>query len=134
MSQTLRKKITIKSNCSISLYGGTFGPIRSPFYETVTNIARLIGDGIEVYEETANGKIRLTMANFDADNNQKDQPVEEQREPQRVDVQEPIVLRNTPEQSNQSKNNNNNQNKNNRNSQNKNYQQKEQAIDAVVEE
>lgn len=65
MSENLRKKITIRSNCSLSLYGGTFGPIRAPFYETVRNIARLIGDGIEVYEETPNGPVRLTMVNFD---------------------------------------------------------------------
>lgn len=65
MSNTLRKKITIKSTCALSLYGGTFGPIRSPFYETIPNIARLICDGIEVYEETPNGKVRLNMTNFD---------------------------------------------------------------------
>lgn len=65
MSTTLRKKITIASTCSLGLYGGTFGPIRSPFFETIPNIARLIGDGIEVYEETPQGKVRLNMTNFD---------------------------------------------------------------------
>lgn len=65
MSNTLRKKITINSTCALSLYGGTFGPIRSPFYETIPNIARLICDGIEVYEETPEGKVRLNMTNFD---------------------------------------------------------------------
>ena len=87
MSNVLRKKITIHSTCALSLYGGTFGPIRSPFYETIPNIARLICDGIEVYEETPQGKVRLTMSNFDKFESEEAR-IEKEKEAARKKAQE----------------------------------------------
>lgn len=72
MSEIKRKKITVASNGAINLYGGTFGPINTPFSETIPNIGKLLGDGVEVYEHIGVEKIRLDMSNFD-------QSIEEER-------------------------------------------------------
>ena len=60
-----RKKISIASNGPLPIYGGIFGPIRSPFYETIQNISSLISSGAEVYEHVDGKKVRLDMVNFD---------------------------------------------------------------------
>ena len=64
----LRKRISITSTAPLTTYGGIMGPIRRPFYETISNISLLISGGAEVYEHVGDKKIRLDMVNFDADN------------------------------------------------------------------
>ena len=146
MSNTLRKKITIRSNCSLALYGGTFGPISSPFYETIPNIARLICDGIEVYEETPQGKVRLTMSNFDkfeAD----EARIEKEKEAARVRAQEEQVKlarvqqearekaqREQRAREEQQRNNQRNNNKQNQKNNNQQQQQNPVVTDVIVEE
>ena len=63
----IRKKISIASNGPLAIYGGIFGPIRSPFYETIQNISSLISSGADVYEHVNGKKIKLDMVNFDKD-------------------------------------------------------------------
>lgn len=154
MSKTLRKRITIKSSCSLSLYGGTFGPIRSPFYETIPNIARLIGDGIEVYEETPNGRVRLTMTNFDKfegeekriakeeadakakairEQKERDSRIEAERQAKAKAQQEQRARE--EQQRNAQRNQNNKQNQKNHQPQNNQHAQPQQpVVDAIVEE
>lgn len=149
MSKVLRKKITISSNCALSLYGGTFGPIRSPFYETIPNIARLICDGIEVYEETPNGKVRLTMANFDKFQDDEARIAkekeaarvkaeqEEQARLARVKADEEARAKAQAEQrarEEQQRNAQRNNNNNKHNQKNNNQQQKPVVTDVIVEE
>lgn len=64
----LRKRISIASTAPLTTYGGIMGPIRTPFYETISNISLLISGGAEVYEHIGDKKIRLDMVNFDVDN------------------------------------------------------------------
>ena len=63
-----RKRISIASTGPLITYGGIMGPIRAPFYETLTNISILISGGAEVYEHIGDKKIKLNMLNFDSDN------------------------------------------------------------------
>ena len=63
-----RKRISIASTGPLITYGGIMGPIRTPFYETLTNISILISGGAEVYEHIGDKKIKLNMLNFDSDN------------------------------------------------------------------
>ena len=152
MSKVLRKKITISSTCAISVYGGTFGPIRTPFYETIPNISRLICDGIEVYEETPNGKVRLTMANFDKFADEEDR-IAKEKEAARIKAEEEQIrlakakaeqeeaakvralneqrAREEQQQRNAQRNNKYNQKNNNNNQQ---QQQKPVVTDEIVEE
>ena len=46
-----RKRISIASSAPLVTYGGIMGPIRRPFYETISNISILISEGAEVYEQ-----------------------------------------------------------------------------------
>lgn len=64
----LRKRISIASTAPLTTYGGIMGPIRRPFYETISNISLLISGGAEVYEHIGDKKIKLDMINFDMDN------------------------------------------------------------------
>lgn len=149
MSNTLRKKITINSTCALSLYGGTFGPIRSPFYETIPNIARLICDGIEVYEETPEGKVRLTMANFDKFQSEEDRIAKEKEAAAKVKAEqeenarlakikaeEESRLKAQNEQRAREEQQRNNQRNNKQNQKNNNQQQQQKPVEAdvVVEE
>lgn len=67
MQKEGKKLISIATDGPIPVYNSTVnGPIRTPFYESYSNIARLISSGVEVYEHLSNGeKIRLNMTNFD---------------------------------------------------------------------
>lgn len=139
MSKTLRKKITINSNCSLSLYGGTFGPIRTPFFETIPNIARLICDGIEVYEETPSGKVRLNMTNFDKFEVDEARIAKEEEAARvaKAQAEEAAKAKAQAEQRAREEQQRNNQRNNNKNQKNNNQQQQQQKpveADVIVEE
>lgn len=140
MGKVLRKQITIASACSLSLYGGTFGPIRSPFYETIPNIARLICDGIEVYEETKNGKVRLTLSNFDkfeedtqrikADEAKSKQVAEQAAKEARIKAEQEAKAK--AEKENRERVERHNQQQKQKNNQQ--HQQQKPVVDNIVEE
>lgn len=67
----LRKRITIASSAPLPTYGGIMGPIRKPFYETISNISLLISSGAEVYEHIGDRRVKLNMVNFDSDNTEE---------------------------------------------------------------
>lgn len=115
----IRKKISIASNGPLSIYGGIFGPIRSPFYETIQNISSLISGGAEVYEHVNGKKIKLDMVNFDKDftgTQQKVAAVTKQA------VEEPVKAEEIIKIPAQNKNQNQNFNNNKKNKQNNNQQ------------
>lgn len=128
-----RKKIVIESNESITLYGGVYGPINNPFYETIRNISSLISSNIKVCEVLPTGeRVRLTLSNLDKDNQIKQQKIVAPKEPeveQVIETEKPVQAQEfkkpVQQQNNQKKFNNKKQ-----------YQKQvvEPKVDNIVEE
>lgn len=71
MNAETRKKITVECFEPLNIYGGIRGPIKTPYYETLENIGKLLMDNITVYEWVGGQKIKLDISNFDRDNTPK---------------------------------------------------------------
>lgn len=132
-----RKKITIESNGPISLYGGVYGPISNPFFETIRNIAMLVSSNVKVSEVLLSGeKVPLSLSNFDSDNNMV--TTENVTNDERVDKPSIKVENPTPkeEQPNQQQNNKNNFNKKKQYQPQKPVEQEvaEEQVDEIVEQ
>lgn len=70
-----RKKIVIKSAGPIAPLGGVYGPILTPYSETLQTINTLITFKYDVHEVLPDGKhVKLTFRNLNLDNSVKEEP------------------------------------------------------------
>jgi hypothetical protein len=123
------KKIKVLSSGLISIKGGIYGPILTPYEESFETIFQLIAGGYKVVEVKEDGtEVPLTILNYD-EIIVPEKPVVEKKAPVEQPKQAPA-----PQQNNQNNNQNNKFNKNNNQKNNNQNVQKTEIVEDVLTE
>lgn len=71
------KKIKILTNGPITALGYIWGPVLTPYNEKVSNIFKLLSNGVKVVEVTDGGDVELTVQNYQKDNSKTSKEAED---------------------------------------------------------